>query len=40
MAPNVLGKVVYYTRTSQGANVFVYDSASSNGVIHFHVTVQ
>ncbi len=35
-----MGKVVYYTRTSQGADVFAYDSVSSNGVVHFHVTVQ
>ena len=35
-----MGKVVYYTRTSQGADVFAYDSVTSNGVVHVHVTMQ
>jgi hypothetical protein len=35
-----MGKVVNYTRTSQGADVFTYDSVSANGVVHVHVTVQ
>jgi hypothetical protein len=28
-----MGKVVYYTRTSEGVDVFAYDSVSLNGVI-------
>jgi hypothetical protein len=32
---NGIGKVVHYTRTSQGADVFAYDSASSNGLFIF-----
>ena len=35
-----IGKVVYYTRTSQGADVFAYNSVSLNGVVHVQVTVQ
>jgi hypothetical protein len=34
------GKVVYYTRTSPGADPFAYDSLSGNGVVHLHVTVR
>jgi hypothetical protein len=34
------GKGVYYTRASQGADSFAYDSVSGNGVVHLHVTVR
>jgi len=34
-----LGKAVYYTRTSPGADKFKYDSSSDNGVVHVDVTV-
>jgi len=34
------GKGVYYTRTSQGADSFAYDSVSENGVVHLHVIVR
>jgi len=34
------GKVVYYTRTGQGADAFTYDSVSGNGVVHVHAIVQ
>jgi hypothetical protein len=35
-----MGKVVYYTRTSPGADAFAYDSISTSGVVHLHVAVQ
>jgi hypothetical protein len=35
-----MGKVVYYTRKSPGIDVLDYDSVSTNGVVHIHVTVQ
>jgi len=33
------GKVVYYTRTSPGADQFEYTSSSANGVVKVDVTV-
>jgi hypothetical protein len=33
------GKVVYYSRTSPGADKFRYDSSSDNGIVHVDVTV-
>ena len=32
------GRVVYYTRTTPGPDVFKYDSVSANGVVHIDVT--
>jgi hypothetical protein len=34
-----MGRVVYYTRTTPGTDVFRYDSTSDNGVVHIDVTV-
>jgi hypothetical protein len=34
-----MGKVVYYTRKSEGVDVFAYDSASLNGVIRVQAMI-
>lgn len=35
-----MGKAVYYTRTSDGVDVFGYNSVSSNGVVHVHAMIE
>jgi hypothetical protein len=35
-----MGKAIYYTRASEGADVLDYDSVSSNGVVRVHAMIE